>query len=245
LFFVPDFARAEWPWALTPFNTRFLGAVYFSAFVAVAIMAYKGRWSPARPVLGSIFAFTVVVLGVTFLYLPLFDFQKWGTWLWMALYIILPLNAGIHLWLYRKQPPSEAIPVPPVWRTAVLGVAAVLGLYGLGLLVAPAAFSAFWPWPLDSFHGQLYSATFISGAVGLFTVARLASRTEFIAAGLTQALLGAFALIGLFVVDSVVHRVNASQPGTWLWIAIFAALLAFGTAMILAGFKARQGGNER
>ena len=41
---------AIWPWPLTPFNLRFLGALYSAALLAAFIQARVGRWAPARTV---------------------------------------------------------------------------------------------------------------------------------------------------------------------------------------------------
>src|SRR5262245_11370198 len=82
LFFAPELANTIWPWMLTPFNTRFLGAIYLGSMVAVAFMWYIGRWSPTRAVLRVIFAFTLIVLVVSVLYSGQFDFQRPGAWLW-------------------------------------------------------------------------------------------------------------------------------------------------------------------
>jgi hypothetical protein len=159
LLFLPELTRAAWPWQLTPFNTGFLGAVYLGALASIALMGLVGRWAPARPVLPTICIFTAIVLAVSLVYLDRFDARKWSSWAWFGLYIALPVNAAYHLWLYRHQPPAQPAPVPAAWRALLLVVGGVLGLYGIGLLGAPEVFSAFWPWRLDAFHGQLYSAT--------------------------------------------------------------------------------------
>ncbi len=236
LFFLPDWARALWPWPLTPFNTLFLGAIYLGALPAIASMLLAGRWAPARAVLPALFIFTAIVLIVSALNLDRFDFQldyqRWGSWLWFVLYFALPVNSAYHLWLYRRRPPADSTPTPPAWRIYLLGAAIVLGLYGLGLLITPATFSAFWPWPIDEFHGRIYSATFISGAAGLYAVARVASRIEFLTAGLAQGAFGLFAIAGVLIVDASVRRVDWSLPGSWLWAGAFAIALAAGVGMV-------------
>src|SRR5688572_8589876 len=138
LFFAPDFANTIWAWSLTPFNTRFLGAIYLSSMAAVLLMWYTGRWSPARAGLRVIFAFTLVVLAVSVVYITQFDFQRPGTWLWFGLYIALPASAGYHLWLYRHLPDTHLTPMPGLWRTILMVSGAMLVLYGAGLLVLPA-----------------------------------------------------------------------------------------------------------
>ena len=233
LFFLPDIARPEWPWALTPFNTRFLGGVYLSALTAVGLMFWVGRWNPTRPVLWMIFVFTGVILVVSLVYLDRFDLHKWGTWVWFAIYIGLPANAAVHLWLYRHLPPAQAFPVKG-WVGGVILIFAVLySLYGLGLLVLPNLFSSFWPWRLDVFHSQLYCAAFLTVGVGLWVVSRQAAARELVAVGLVQATQGFFAILGLFIVDSQVHKVAWSHTGTWMWIGMFAIFALVGVGMIV------------
>src|SRR3954462_1486835 len=131
LFFLPDLARTLWPWALTPFNSAALGAVYLGALVAIVALVVVGRWAPARLVVPAVGAFTGVVLVISLLYYDRFDFTRWGTWLWFVLYLILPLNAAYHWWRDRRRPPAAAPPGAPWWGPVLWGLAAVAGLYGL------------------------------------------------------------------------------------------------------------------
>ncbi len=232
LFFLPDLAAQLWPWQLTPFNTRFLGAIYLASLVAVVMMLLVARWAPARGVLPALFTFTALVLGVSLISIGRFEFQKPATWVWFALYIILPINSAYHLWLYRHLLPANLTPVPAVWRGYLLTVAVVLSLYSVGLLLAPAVFSAFWPWRIDDFHGQMYSAAFLTGAVGALAASRVAARIEFVTAALTQGVLSLFAILGLLIVDASVRRVDWSLPGTWLWLGAFAVMLIASLGML-------------
>lgn len=232
LFFLPDAARQIWPWTPAPFNTRFLGAIYFTSLMPVAAMLWAGRWAPARGVLPALFAFTAIVLAVSGLNLDQFDLGRWSNLVWWPLYVALPVNAAYHMWLYRRLPPAEPVPTTPIWRVYLLGVAVVLGLYGAGLLLLPATFTGFWPWPIDAFHGRMYSAAFVSGAIGAYVVSRLAAPIEFFTAGLTQAVFGLFSILGLLLVDASVHRVDWSAAGTWLWLGGFAVALAAGLGMM-------------
>ncbi len=232
LFFLPDLARELWPWPPAPFNTRFLGSIYLTALLPVAVMLIAGRWAPARGVLPAIFIFTTIVLFVSVFNFDLLDFQRWSTHVWFVLYIILPINSAYHMGLYRRLPPAEPIPTPPAWRAYLLGVSIVLGLYSMALLIAPETFTGFWPWKIDAFHGRMYSAAFASGAVGAWVAARVAARIEFFTAGITQATFGLFSILGLVLVDAAVHRVDWSQPGTWVWVGAFAVMLIASIGMI-------------
>src|SRR5690606_29371003 len=116
--------------------------------------------------------------------------------------------------------------------------AALLCLYGLGLLVVPDTASAFWPWKLDAFHAQTYSAIFITGGVGTWVLAGSAPREELLTLGAAQFVLALLAVVGLALTDSAVKRVDWSTVGTWAWVAIFAALMAAGALKLAAGLRA-------
>jgi hypothetical protein len=233
LFFLPNLISPLWPWPLTPFNTRFLGAIYLASMVAAALLVYSGRWSPARLVTPMIFLFTLIVLFVSLLYLEQFNRASPSTWLWLLLYVGIPLNAGYHLWLYRRWPPPATLTLAAGWRTYLLAQTTLFGLYGLALLLAPVTATAFWPWPLDALHGRMYSVAFFSAAQAAFLLYRAASPSELLTVGLSQLTLGLLAIAGLLMVDASVHRVNWSAAGTWLWLAGFALLAATALALLL------------
>lgn len=237
LFLLPEIFRPQWPWEIAPFNTRFLGAIYLGAMIPVGYMYRSGRWSPTRPVLRAIFTFTFIVLVVSLFYGSQFDFKSWAVWAWFALYISLPLSAGYHLWFYRSMPTTHLNPVPPAWRLILRAIGLLLGLYGLGLILFPNTFSSLFPWTLDVFHSQLYSATFITGSVMLISVATLATPAEFIAAGLTEATFSIFSILGLFIVDAQVQLIDWDAPNTLAWLASLAGLAMLGIALIVAGAR--------
>ena len=79
-------------------------------------------------------------------------------------------------------------------------------IYGLGLIVLPGIFTAFWPWPIDAFHAQIYSVIFVTAGAGDKLLARNAPREELVALGAAQLALGALAILGLFITDAAVKR---------------------------------------
>ena len=81
LFLLPDLVGPRWPWRLTPFNTRFLGAFYLSELVAIVTLLVVNRWAPARLVLPMASLFTALVSGVSLLYLDRFDPGRPVTWI--------------------------------------------------------------------------------------------------------------------------------------------------------------------
>ena len=235
LFFLPTLAKMLWPWEITPFNTRFIGAIYIAALTLIIPLARSTRWSPARLILPMIFVFTAWVFIVSLLYLPRFDFGKPGTWAWFILYGILPLNAAYHLWKYRTLPPAQASQPPSALRGLLMAVGVLCVIYALALTVIPAQATAFWPWPIDSFHAQMYAAIFAAGAIGSLTAARTASMEELSLLGLGFSLFGVLAIAGLFIVDNTVHKVSWPVTTSWaFWVGLFAAGLVSGAMILLA-----------
>jgi hypothetical protein len=240
LFFIPTSAAALWPWELLPFNARFLGAVYSASCVSAVMQTAHGRWSPARLVTPMILVFTAVIMILSFAYLPLFDLQRWETWVWFALYIMIPVNCAWHLWLYRNLPPADPTPPSQTGRTILLAQAVILGMYGLALLIAPSIAKTVWSWKIDDFHAQMYSVTFLTPAIGAFILAKAASKTEWLTMGLTQAVLGLFPIIGVIIVDATVKAVNWASIGTWIWMALFAVMFIISLWMIKESRKSSE-----
>jgi hypothetical protein len=112
-------------------------------------------------------------------------------------------------------------------------MATAYGAYGIALLVAPETFTDFWPWEVDAFHGRLYSAIFITVAVATLAISRVASSIEVLLVGLTFLAGGVFTILGLVIVDGSEDTVDWSALGTWVWIGVFALLLAGGLALTL------------
>ena len=235
LLLAPSVIGEIWPWRLTPFNAGFLGAVYTGSMVAAAFLVLIGRWSPARVVTPMILLFTAIVLVVSLIYLDRFQLGNPATWLWFMLYVGIPLNAAGHIWLYRNLPVADKARLSPALRAMLAAAAAVFGLYGLGLLVAPGPLTAFWPWPIDAFHGRLYSVVFLTPALGAWLLMRSAAWAEVRAIATTLLTGGGLAIIALLAVDLRVHRVNWTAAGTWLWLGLFIAMVLSGAALWRAG----------
>ncbi|TGS35619.1 hypothetical protein EN823_14315, partial [bacterium M00.F.Ca.ET.180.01.1.1] len=98
---------------------------------------------------------------------------------------------------------------------------AILGLYGIGMLVVPRVVSSSWPWPVDPFHAQVYSAIFLAGAGGVYLLWKNAPREELLVLGLAQFLVGLLAILGLVITDAAVHRIDWTATKTLCWLALF------------------------
>ncbi|HEX6422717.1 MAG TPA: DUF4383 domain-containing protein [Acidimicrobiales bacterium] len=235
LLLVPASLRAVWPWDLTALNAAFLGAVYTSSLVAAAGLVLVGRASPARVVAPMILLFTVVVLAVSVASLDRFAASAPSSWLWLLLYVGIPANAAWHLrrrggwWSWPDPgPPSAA---SRRWlRAGALAAAA----YGSALLVAPTGAAAFWPWPVDAFHGRMYSVALLTPALGMWLVAERAARTDLVVLGATLLAGGTLPVAAVAGVAATGAGTGtlAWTAGTWLWAAMFASLGAVGAGLL-------------
>jgi hypothetical protein len=224
LLLYPGLIAPRWPWQLTPFNARFLGAFYTAELVAILILAAINRWSPARLVLVMALSFTVLVSVVSLWHLDRFDFGRKGPWGWFFVYIGSAAAAGAFLWNNRNLPhPGQAFRSRAL-RLFYLAQAALTGGYGLALLLTPQRATAFWPWRVDAFHSQLYSAIFITAGVGAFMLSRAASRFELATFGLAQILLAIAIIAGTWVVNYERQAFSWTAPGALTWLALFAAI---------------------
>lgn len=236
LFFAPNLVTGRWPWLLAPFNARFLGSFYLAEMVAMVALLVWNRWSPARMILVMAFVFTAVVAALSLFNLGQFNPVRKATWLWFIVYVGSTVVSGWFLWRARATPPVASAVSGPAWRGYFRTEATLFWAYGLGLIVFPATFTAFWPWKIDAFHAQVYSAIFITAGTGNQLLARGAPREELVALGAAQLALGVLAITGLVITDAAVKRVDWSASGTYLWLALFGLIAATGLVKLGAAF---------
>ena len=87
LYFFPDFARSPSLWSLTPYNTRFLGAIYLTALVSLTLLLLTRRAVPARLIVPMMWVFTTVILLVSGSQIEQFDLNRRATAIWFWLYL--------------------------------------------------------------------------------------------------------------------------------------------------------------
>lgn len=231
-FFWPAQIRSLWPWDIAPFNAAFIGTIYLASVPAIGLVAWKGRWSPTRIVLPMLLVFTGVGAAASFAHAHQFQPARWTTWVWWFLYLSLPLNSAVHLWLYRGREPAGDLRLSGALSTVLRVQAVLLTVYFLALLVVPEAASRFWPWPVDAFHGRLYSGAFLALAVGGLLVSGRSAPRDVRAQALTQLCFGTLGIGGVLWVDAAVHRVAWQAYGTWFWMAAFAAFALIGAVLL-------------
>lgn len=239
LFFLPDLGQLIWAWSAPPFNSRFVGAIYWAALAPLLIFAITGRWVPGRLVLWMIFVFTTSIMFAMLIHSANFEWDRPATWGFWFLYIFLPINSAVHLYLLRNLSLADVHPTPTAWRYGLIAAAIILGLYGFGLLFTPDSVTAFWPWPVDSFHGRIYAATFLTPAVGAWLIRDKGAPSEYFTLGLTLTILGVTSIIGLFLASASVpvnSQVDLAALGTWGYLLMNIVCGLFGGGLMILGY---------
>ena len=240
LFFFPVLFKSIWLWPLTPFNLRFLGAIYLTALVALTSLVLAKRAALMRLIVPMMWVFTTVVLLVSCVHLEQFNAGRTTTDIWFWLYLIDCIGASYYLGYIKRISFEGLYRLPLAWSIALGVQAGLLGVYGLGLLIFPEATSRSWSWPLDIFHARLYSSIFLTGATGSAMLARRAAAIECRALGLIQAAFSGLVLAGVWVVDSAVKKIDWSLGSNWVWLGAIALLGIFGIGLILQPQNSRQ-----
>jgi len=245
LYAFPDRTADYWAWTIAaePSAASF-GAGYLGAAVALTLGALTREWQRARVVAVLVFALTSLALIVTVLNFEPFAIGEGGlpevvAWTWLAVYVALPpLTLAAFVLQERAGGADEyRVTVPMLRSTELLlgGVAAVVGLLGLGLLVDWSWLAARWPWPLTPLTAGFVGAWLMTYAAGfLWCVLRerdwRRTRIAVPPAATTTALL---------LVSAIRLRDRFDDgAATPLYLALFSALLL--TMMVAAVVEERR-----
>lgn len=155
-------------WTINPpLTAAFLGAGYLASFLLEFLSARETIWARARTAVPAVWAFTTLTLIVTLLHLDRFHFNApqfitvAGTWVWLVVYLSVPVAMGL-LWIHQaRQPGTEPprIATLPVWlRTLLAGQGAIMLVLGIIMLLAPTSVIPSWPWQLSPLTCQAIGA---------------------------------------------------------------------------------------
>lgn len=155
-------------WTINPpLTAAFLGAGYLASFPLELFSARERIWAHTRPAVPGVWVFTFLTLIVTLIHLDRFHFNslffitRAGTWVWLGVYIFVPIVMGI-LWLIQMRQPGIDPPrkaTLPVWMRAVLIVqGGIMLLLGGTMLVFPERIIPLWPWMLSPLTARAIGA---------------------------------------------------------------------------------------
>jgi hypothetical protein len=168
LYFFSEKTDVYFSWTINPpLTAAFLGAGYLASFVIEFLSAREKIWARARTAVPGVWAFTFLTLIVTLIHWDRFHFNSsvWitqaGTWVWLGIYIAVPIALGI-LWIFQvRQPgadPPRKAPLPIWLRASLIIQGVIMFLFGGVMFLLPEIAIPLWPWKLSLLTSQAIGA---------------------------------------------------------------------------------------
>lgn len=243
LFVLTESTERHFAWTIDPpLTAAFLGGSYWSSAVFEWTAARRRYWGEARIAVPAVFTFTVLTLVISLIHLDRLhlgtEFEvvtRAVTWLWLAIYVAVPLlMAG--LWI-RQQAMPGVDPGPgvglPGWLRILLWIhAGGLGAFGIGLLAAPDSIGSLWPWSLTPLTGRAIGAWLVS--LGVVAVHLLWSNS----AGAGHPAGWAYVVFGILQAVALMRYPDLlvwSSPSGIAYLVFLASAVIIGTGVVVAG----------
>ena len=172
LFLLSDHTDRFFAWTIRPAITAtFLGASYWATLFLMFLSAWERYWARSRIALPATWVFSTLTLVLTLLHLDRFHLHSFFGWVWLIVYISVPVFLPI-IWFrqqhaVRLSDPPRANPIPAWFRTLIGVQAAILVLFGIPLFIAPLDVGKWWPWMLSALTGRAVAAWLIGWGVAL------------------------------------------------------------------------------
>jgi hypothetical protein len=240
----PDSTSNFWAWQIKPdMSAVWVGAGYTFGALAITAMLRAGSWRVAAVPIIATWPFSIVMLVATLLHLDRFFLGTLNFYVWMIIYIALPVLLPAMWWLNRGYDPGPQagdmlMPGRLSLPASITGV--ILLPASLLMILSPATAARFWPWQLTPLMSQVMGGwvLFIStGLVCLFFERRYVAYRYFLpAAGIWMAILFVFSLIHL-------DNFDPGRAATWIWFALVggASIAIFGVSFYLEAYQRRRG----
>jgi hypothetical protein len=168
LYFLPDNTDVYFAWTIyPPVSAAFLGAGYLASFLLEFLSAREKIWARARPAVPGVWVFTFLTMIITLLHLDRFHLNspsfitRAGTWVWLGVYVSVPVAMGILWLLQARQPGRDPLRQDPLhrWLRAILVLqGGIMLLVGGVLILLPKTMSSLWPWILYPLSAQAIGA---------------------------------------------------------------------------------------
>lgn len=172
LYLLPWLAEEWYAWAIRPpVNAGAMGAGYLIGALAAGMGLFGvRRWRSIRPFMPALFVIGVMMTIATLLHADRF---RWGnpfTWLWIIVYVALPIVATLVWSLQGLDGTSERAVDKSLAIAAGTSVAigAVVALSGMVWFLNPQSIIYTWPWPLTPLLTRTFASWYVFMGVLLF-----------------------------------------------------------------------------
>ncbi len=248
LLLVGDQTARFFAWTISPqITAAFLGASYWSAGLFQILASRERAWTRARLTVGAVLLFTTTTLVVTLVHISRFHFDfaftdpdaratdpttLVGTWAWLGIYLVVPI-ALVILVLRQLRVPREPevlparVPLGPIARVVVVGLAAVLASIGGALLLAPTVAGPIWPWKLTALTARAIGAWLLGLSVTGVQVLFDDDRGSLGPVGLVAVF---WSVLQLAIVVAFRAQLAAVGPALVAYVAIVVGILGIGAS---------------
>jgi hypothetical protein len=244
LYFVPAHAEANYAWAVVPpINAAFIGAGFLAGCIATALVTFVARsWRSLRMLALPLFVLATTLTVATLLHAAKFRWSYPPTWIWTAVYALVPI--GIVL-VWRRQeglPAPVADPALRPLRASSLGLGAVLGAVGALLFAVPTEIATIWPWQITELTGRVLGSWYLMVGTSLLVCAVTLRRPHEVVIPYATLLAWTVLLLALPLLHT--DQVNT---GSWLdaWVAMQIALLVLAAYALMRALPIMRAAGER
>jgi hypothetical protein len=171
LFLLTEDTDRFFAWTIaSPLTAAFLGGSYWAACILELLAARRRAWENARIAVPAVITFTGLTFIVTLIHIDKFHFDApeagtvAGTWLWLAVYAIVPVAMAVLMVMQARERGHDAPRMAPLKRWQVgsmAAVSAVMLVVGALLLVMPDQVDGIWPWGLTPLTARAVGAWLI------------------------------------------------------------------------------------
>lgn len=240
----PEATSTYWSWEIQPaMSAVWVGSGYTFGAFAITTMLIIGKWRSSIVAIIATWPFSVVMLFATLLHLDRFFLGTINFYIWLAIYILLPVALPILWWLNRQQDPGPRVGdiLLPKKISVGAGVAGVIVLFlSLLMILSPSTAAGFWPWHLTPLMSRVIGGWILFLAAALLC---LVFERRYIVYKYFLPAAGIWML--LLFVASFFHFDNFrfDQPASWLWFVLIGlvSLAIFGLYLYLERYARTQG----
>jgi heme exporter protein D len=217
----PESTRTYWAWEIRPaMSAVWAGAAYTFGGIALTAMLTGRSWRAARVPVIATWLFSIVMLLATLLHLDRFFLGTAQFYVWLAIYLVLPVALPLIWLLNQRHDPGlrpDDMLVPRAIRIVGAAAGAIIGLTSLLMVLSPPKAAAFWPWQLTPLMSRVIAGWLAFMAAGLICLPwekrYIAYRKFLPAAAIWFAILF---VASLFHLDNF----NFNRAGAWVWLAL-------------------------
>ena len=178
LVLAPGHTARYWAWTIEPsMSAVWVGAGYIFGACAISTMLVLNRWRTAILATVATIPFAYAMIVATLLHLDRFPTGSVRFWVWLVIYVVLPVGLPVILLRNRHADPGVEpgdVLLPRRLGRTVGAIGALIDAYALALFLAPGTVGRVWPWPLTPLMAQVVAGwlLFFGTGAGLLAFER-------------------------------------------------------------------------